>query len=139
MGGEFFDGAGVALVSEAGAVVIRFGDYAGVVEVFLPREVTLREFGRRAGLVEPGGERGKFGGARAFLGVSEAGLGCAKLFGGLALRGQFVGVLKGEERGSGRNAGAFGDRQSFELSGERGSHVDEITLEVALVAGGAGA
>ena len=62
MGGEFFDGTGVALVGEAGAVKIGFGDDAGIVEIFLAFEVELGEFSGGAGLIEPGGEGGKFGG-----------------------------------------------------------------------------
>ena len=62
LGGEFFDRAGVALVHEAGAVVIGLGDDAGVVEIFLAGEIELGELGGGAGLVEPGFEGGELGG-----------------------------------------------------------------------------
>ena len=62
LGGEFFDRAGVALVGEAGAVVIGLGYDAGVVEIFLAVEIELGEFGGGAGLVESSFEGGELGG-----------------------------------------------------------------------------
>jgi len=51
------------------------------------------------------------------------------------LGGELVGVLEDEERGAGGDAGAFGDGEFFQLAGEGRGDVDELALEVALVAG----
>lgn len=67
------------------------------------------------------------------MGVGETGAGGAELFGGLALGGEFAGVLEREKRAASVDTGAFGDGEVFELAREGRSDVDEIAFEVALI------
>ena len=71
------------------------------------------------------------------MSVGETGAGGAELFGGLALGGEFVGVLEREERAANVDTGAFGDGEGFELACEGRSDVNEIAFEVALIANAA--
>ena len=50
------------------------------------------------------------------MSVGEPGAGGAELFGGLALRGKFVGVFEGKKRGASGDTRAFGDGEGFELA-----------------------
>jgi len=89
LGGEFVDGAEVALVGEAGAVVVGGGEDAGVEEVSLAGEIEGGELGGGAGLIEPGSR-----GWRVRWGAGP----CGRRLGGLRRRGA------GRRPGVGRRA-----------------------------------
>ncbi len=134
LGGEFFEGAGVFLVREAGAVVVARRKDARLKEILLAGKIESGKLSGGAGLVETGGENGELGRAGAFLRVGETGLGGADLVGGLALGGELVGVFQRKKARAGGDAGAFGDRKFFELAAKRGADVNELAFEVTLIA-----
>ena len=59
LGGKFFEGAGVFLVREAGAVVVARRKDARLKEILLAGKIESGELGGGAGLVETGGETGE--------------------------------------------------------------------------------
>ena len=71
------------------------------------------------------------------MSVGETGAGGAEVFGCLALRGEFVGVLEGKQCGASGETRTFGDGEGFELARDGRSDVNEIPFEVALITHGA--
>lgn len=136
LGEEIVNGAEVAFVSEADAVVVAYGYDLVAEEGCLALGVEAGEFGGGAGCGEAGVEGVELGGARALAQVGELGAGGGEAGGGLGGGGVLGGVFQGEERGGGFDARTLGDGKGIETSGERGGDVNKFAFKVALEARG---